>query len=66
MLSLDLGKMKGSYYDRANNMKGELSGLRTRLRKLNSLTLYIRCYAVQDNLSKNIVIKNCIGITEDI
>jgi hypothetical protein len=69
---LDLNDMRGQCYDGANNMKGEISGLQTRIRELNPSALFVHCtahrlnLAVQDSLTKNLSVRDFIGNIKDM
>ncbi|XP_062112576.1 uncharacterized protein LOC133823741 [Humulus lupulus] len=48
---LSISKLQGQGYDGANNMQGELSGLKTLILNENPLSFYVHCFAHQLQLA---------------
>ena len=43
--NLSLSKLRGQSYDGANNMQGDINGLKTLILKENKLAFYVHCFA---------------------
>ena len=56
--SLSLSRIRGQGYDEANNMKGEINGLKTLIMKENSSAYYVHCFAHQLQLTLVAIAKN--------
>ncbi|XP_075645560.1 uncharacterized protein LOC142616631 [Castanea sativa] len=60
--SLSISRLRGQGYDGANNMRGELNGLKTLILKDNPSAYYVHCFAHQLQLTLVAVAKNHIQI----
>ena len=49
--NLSLSKLHGQGYDRANNMQGDINGLKTLILKNNKLAFYVHFFAHQLQLT---------------
>jgi hypothetical protein len=57
-----LGRYNSNGYDGANNMRGELNGLKTLILNENSSAYHVYCFAHQLQLTLIVVAKNHIQI----
>ena len=70
--NLKISNLRGQCYDGAANMSGEISGLQTRIQKLEPRALYVHCSAhslnlfLQDSLENIGEVKIVIGILKDL
>ena len=62
--NLSLSKLHGQGYDRANNMQGDINGLKTLILKENKSTFYVLYFAHQLQLTLLAVAKNHINIAK--
>ncbi|XP_070665151.1 uncharacterized protein [Malus domestica] len=59
---LSISKLRGQGYDGASNMRGELSGLKTKILREQPCAYYVHCFAHQLQLALVAVAKNNIDI----
>ena len=62
--NLSLLKLRGQGYDGANNMQGDINGLKILILKENKSAFYVHCFTHQLQLTLVAVTKNHINIAE--
>ncbi|KAJ6832769.1 zinc finger MYM-type protein 1-like [Iris pallida] len=61
---LSLMKVRGQSYDRASNIKGEFSGLKTLIMNENESTYYVHCFAHKLQLALVAVARKYVDIVD--
>ena len=62
--NLSLSNLCGQGYNGANNMQGDINGLKTLILKENKSAFYVHCFAYQLQLTLVVIAKNHINIAE--